>query len=83
MLFSKSLILSLAALASAHPGHEEEERRHVLASRATALNTKRALQNCASRLDARGFHEKAAHRREAELERLRVARGLDVHGECL
>ncbi|KAI1265799.1 Intradiol ring-cleavage dioxygenase [Xylariaceae sp. FL1019] len=78
MIFTKSFLLSLAALASAHPGHEHHERSQVVEGRSTFAANKRALDNCASKLAARGVYSAAAERRQAELERQRVARGLSL-----
>ncbi|KAI0438646.1 Intradiol ring-cleavage dioxygenase [Xylaria telfairii] len=79
MFFTKSLILSLAALAVAHPGHETEEKRQAIAARSTMAANKRALGNCASSLNKRGIHTAAAERRQAEVERQRIARGLPLN----
>ncbi|KAI0474188.1 Intradiol ring-cleavage dioxygenase [Xylaria cf. heliscus] len=79
MFFTKALILSLTALAAAHPGHEEEEKRQAIAARSIMAANKRALDNCASSLAKRGIHSAAAERRQAEVERQRMARGLSLN----
>ncbi|KAI1427951.1 Intradiol ring-cleavage dioxygenase [Xylaria sp. FL1777] len=76
MFFTKTLVLSLAALAAAHPGHEEQEKRQAIAARSTIAANKRALNNCAASLNKRGIHSAAAERRQAEVAKLRKARGL-------
>ncbi|KAI0799384.1 Intradiol ring-cleavage dioxygenase [Xylaria sp. FL0064] len=78
MFFTKTLILSLAALAAAHPGHEEEEKRQAIAARSTITANKRALNNCAASLNKRGIYSAAAERRAAEVARQREARGLPL-----
>ncbi|GAW15798.1 hypothetical protein ANO14919_052200 [Xylariales sp. No.14919] len=79
MFFTKTLVLSLAALAAAHPGHEQEEKRQAIAARSTMAANKRALDNCAASLSKRGFHSAAAERRRAEVERQRISRGLPIN----
>lgn len=81
MWFTKSFILSLAALAVAHPGHEEEEHRQALAARSERIQTKRALDNCAASLKARGVYSQAVERRKAELAKLRIAKRIPVQGK--
>lgn len=63
MIFTQTIILGLVALASAHPGHEEEERRHAIESRSARASNKRALESCAAKLEARGITARAAERR--------------------
>ncbi|KAI0973031.1 Intradiol ring-cleavage dioxygenase [Xylaria arbuscula] len=78
MFFTKALILSLAASAAAHPGHEEAEKRQAIAARSTMAANKRALNNCAASLNKRGVYSAAAERRQAEVTRQREARGLPL-----
>ncbi|KAH8682074.1 extracellular dioxygenase [Xylariales sp. PMI_506] len=78
MLFTKNVILALATLAAAHPGHEEQEHRAALASRAYRTATKRALDNCAAKLEARGVFSRGIERRAAEAARQRIARKIPV-----
>ncbi|KAI0458922.1 Intradiol ring-cleavage dioxygenase [Xylaria acuta] len=74
MFLTKVLILGLAALAAAHPGHEEEEKNQAIAVRSTMAANKRALDNCAASLGKRGIHSAAAERRQAEVARQRRAK---------
>ncbi|KAJ3567058.1 hypothetical protein NPX13_g6903 [Xylaria arbuscula] len=78
MFFTKALILSLAAFAAAHPGHEEHERRQAVAARSSISANKRALQKCQSSLNKRGMYSAAAERRQTEVTRVRQARGLPL-----
>ncbi|KAI1332464.1 Intradiol ring-cleavage dioxygenase [Xylariaceae sp. FL0255] len=78
MFFTSSLVLGLAALTAAHPGHEEHERRQAIEARSTFAANKRALEACSNKLAERGHHVAAAGRRHVEVERLRAARGLPV-----
>jgi hypothetical protein len=80
MYFTKVLILSLASLAVAHPGHEEEERRQAVAARSAMAANKRALDKCSSFLAKRGIQTAAAERRQAEVDKQRRARGLPLDG---
>ena len=81
MLFTKAILLSLAALAAAHPGHEEEEHRQAIRSRAERANNKRALAACADKLEARGVYARANERRRATLEAHRKAKRIPLDGE--
>ncbi|OTA98196.1 hypothetical protein M426DRAFT_326178 [Hypoxylon sp. CI-4A] len=81
MFFTKSVILSLAALAAAHPGHEEEERRQAIAARATNFANHAALQQCAPKLEASGVYARATERRQAEVARQRIARRIPAGAE--
>lgn len=81
MFFSKAILLGLAVLASAHPGHEEEEHRQALAARASTQANKRALEGCASKLDARGVNARAVERRKAAVAQHRQAKRLPVDGQ--
>lgn len=80
MLFTKQIILSLVALAAAHPGHEESEYRHAVESRANTQANKRALQGCAAQLEARGISARAMERRRATVNSHREKRGIPVDG---
>lgn len=81
MHFSKSFILAFAALTAAHPGHEAEEFAEALAARSNFVSGKRALDACASKLEARGVFARGMERRKAEMTRQRIARRIDVQGE--
>lgn len=81
MLFTKATILALAAVAVAHPGHEEEERRHAIKSREVKANTRRALSDCASKLEARGLNARAIERRRETMEAHRKTKRIPVDGE--
>ncbi|KAJ4403091.1 hypothetical protein N0V82_010704 [Gnomoniopsis sp. IMI 355080] len=74
MIFNKAIILSLAALAVAHPGHEEEEHLHAIKSRDTHMSNKRALQNCAAKLEARGVTARSVARRQETVAKHRKAK---------
>ena len=78
MFFTKALVLSLTALATAHPGHEEHERRQAIAARSAISANKRALQKCQSNLSKRGMYSAAAERRQTQVTRLRQTRGLPL-----
>lgn len=81
MLFSKITCLGLAALAIAHPGLEDEEYHQALKARAERAESKRALQNCASKLEARGVDARAIERRKATMEAHRKAKRVPVDGK--
>ncbi|KAL3457095.1 Intradiol ring-cleavage dioxygenase [Aspergillus heterothallicus] len=68
--------LGLAAVASAHPGHDVKAEA---AERATALKSIRArgVEQCSTKLTARGIEANNIARREQTLKKLRKARGLD------
>lgn len=78
MIFNKAIILSLATLTAAHPGHEAEERAHAIKSRDAYMSNKRALQSCAAKLEARGISARAATRRQETVSKFRKARGIPV-----
>ncbi|KAI0126769.1 extracellular dioxygenase [Xylariales sp. AK1849] len=78
MLFTKPIILALAALAAAHPGHEEEEHRRAIETRSQHAATKRALGNCAASLESRGVMKRGIERRAAEMAKQRIARRIPV-----
>lgn len=79
MHFAQPAILALAALATAHPGHEAEERRSAIAARAYRTQTKRALENCAATLQSRGIVQRGIERRAAEVAKQRIARRIPVN----
>lgn len=81
MFFTKALVLSLAAVVLAHPGHEMEEYHKAVKARDTHVANKRALEKCAAQLQARGVSERAVERRRALMEKERQARGISVSGE--
>jgi hypothetical protein len=68
--------LGLAAVASAHPGHDVKAEA---AERAAALKGIRArgVEQCSTQLAARGVEANNIARREQTLKTLRKARGLD------
>jgi Flp pilus assembly protein TadB len=78
MLFTKSIVLALATLAAAHPGHEEEEHRRAIAARSQNAATKRSLENCAASLQARGVLDRGVQRRSAEMAKQRIARRIPI-----
>jgi hypothetical protein len=79
MLFNKSVILALAALAAAHPGHEDEERRSAIAARGYRTQTKRSLENCAASLQSRGVMQRGIERRATDFSKQRIARRIPVN----
>jgi hypothetical protein len=81
MLFTKATVLAFAALTVAHPGHEEEERRQAVKARAEMANSRRALANCASKLEARGLNARAVERRRATMEAHRKTKRISADGE--
>ncbi|CAN8104266.1 unnamed protein product [Discula destructiva] len=78
MRYSKIISLALAAIAVAHPGHEEAEHRHAVESRANTQANKRALEGCAAQLQARGLSDRASERRRETVRKHREARGIPV-----
>lgn len=74
MIFTKTMILSLAALAAAHPGHEKEEHLQAIKARDAHVSNKRALENCAAKLEARGVSARAMERRRAAVTAQRKAK---------
>ncbi|KAJ0119064.1 hypothetical protein J7T55_013299 [Diaporthe amygdali] len=78
MLFTKSILLGLAALAVGHPGHEEEERLQAVNARAATARTRRALEGCTSQLEARGVYARAMERRRAAVEAHRIAKRIPL-----
>jgi hypothetical protein len=78
MLFAQPFILALATLATAHPGHEEEEHRRAIAARAQTGATKRSLENCAASLESRGIFANGIQRRAAAMAKERIARRIPV-----
>lgn len=80
MLFTKVVILGLAALVAAHPGHEEAEYRHAVESRANARANRRALEGCAAKLQERGVTTRAVERRKAAVAKHRKAKRIPVDG---
>lgn len=83
MQFTQAIILALATLAAAHPGHEEAEHRHALAARANTQANKRALEGCASKLDSRGITARAMERRKATMAKHRQAKRIPVDGKSI
>lgn len=73
-----SILLGLAVLSQAHPGHDV---RAEAAERAAALKGKRGLAGCADSLKARGFEAKNIARRELAVDKLRhklAAKSMDI-----
>lgn len=83
MFFSKAIILGLASLAVAHPGHEDAEHRQAVAARAAVQANKRALENCAGKLEARGVTARGIERRKATMAKHREAKRIAADGEFL
>lgn len=62
--------IGFVALTSAHPGeHHERDVGAVMAKRTHQINTRRALDKCADKLEARGVNARALARRKATVER--------------
>lgn len=80
MIFTQTILLGLAALAVAHPSHEEEEHRRAVEARGMHLANKRALENCASKLEARGHTARAIERRKNTMEKHREAKRIAKDG---
>lgn len=79
LLASTAMVLSLASIASAHPGEEFNKHEHMeeLANaHAVADMNARALEACQSRSDVIERKERAIIRRAATFERLRQEKGL-------
>lgn len=83
MFFSKAVVLGLAALAAAHPGHEDSEYRQAVAARANTRATRRALEGCASQLQSRGVVGRGIERRRTTVEKQRQARDISIDGEFI
>lgn len=81
MHYSKVIVLGLAAVAAAHPGHEDAEYRHAVEARANTQANKRALEGCAAQLKSRGISDRAAERRREAVNKQREAQGIPVDGE--
>lgn len=81
MFFSRAIVLGLAALAAAHPGHEDSEYRQALAARANTQANKRALEGCTAQLQSRGIATRGMERRRATVEKHRQAKGISTDGE--
>lgn len=83
MFYSKVIVLGLAAMAAAHPGHEEEEYSHAVAARANTQANKRALEGCTAQLQSRGIADRAAARRRETVNKVRETRGIPIDGKYL
>lgn len=83
MYFAKVIILGLATVAAAHPGHEEAEHRHAVATRASTQANKRALEGCASKLESRGVAARSVERRKATMAKHRQAKRIPVDGKLM
>lgn len=81
MIFTQAVVLGLAALAAAHPGHEHEEISQAIKARDATRSNKRALENCAAKLAQRGVSSRAAERRSATLASQRKAKRIDMKGK--
>lgn len=81
MFYSQVLALGLAALAVAHPGHEDAEYRQAVAARANTQTNKRALEGCTAQLQSRGVSDRAIQRRKETVQKHREARGIPVDGK--
>lgn len=81
MLFTQFLALGYAVLAASHPGHEEEERLQAVNARTATARTKRALEGCASQLEARGVYARAMERRKAVVDANRIAKRIPLDSE--
>lgn len=80
MIFNKAIVLSLAALAAAHPGHEEEEHLQAIKSRDAHVSNKRALEKCAAKLEARGVTARSVARRQEAVTKQRMAKRIPHDG---
>lgn len=78
MLFTQVILAGLAALATAHPGHEDAERAHAIKTREASRSTKRALENCSAKLQARGITARSVERRSATLAKHRTQKRIDL-----
>lgn len=81
MMFKQTIVLGLACLAIAHPGHEDEEHRHAIKTRELHHSNKRALENCAAHLEARGHTDRAIKRRQNTMQKHREERGIAKDGK--
>lgn len=72
-MISPSILLALAALVTAHPGHSQEELRAEGAARWAYIASleKTDLAHCATKLAARGVVERTINRRREALINLR------------
>ena len=72
----------LVQQSAAHPGDSPEEHAREIAQRNAYLSThKRSLAHCADTLKARGNDLAMAHRRNAEVKKMRTKRAID-QGMC-
>lgn len=83
MLLPSAILVGLAALATAHPGHEAEELAHAIKSRETVHSGKRALENCAAKLQSRGITSRSVERRSAAVNKRRAEKRIDVNSKSL
>lgn len=68
----------LVQQSAAHPGDSPEEHAREIAQRSAYLSThKRSLAHCADTLKARGNDLAMAHRRNAEVKKMRSKRAID------
>lgn len=74
-MFTKVMILALAALAATHPVHDEGKHLQVVESSVTRANTNRTLEDCAPYLEAQGVNARAMERRKATFNAHRAAWG--------
>lgn len=79
MILTTAVLAGLAALATAHPGHEAEELAHAVKSREAAHAGKRALDNCAAKLQSRGVTGRSVERRSATVIKHRAEKRIDVN----
>lgn len=80
MILTQAILAGLAALATAHPGHEDAEHAHAVRHREATHSHKRALENCAAKLQTRGVTSRSVERRSATLAKHRAQRGISLDG---
>lgn len=83
MLFTRCIILGLAALAATHPVREEQGHLRVVKARAARANTKRALEGYNPQLKAQGVYARAIERLKATFAAKRKGKGIPLGGTVL
>lgn len=83
MLFTRCIILGLAALAATHPVHEEQGNLQAVKARPVRANTKRALEGYDPQLQAQGVYARAIERLKATFAAQRKDKGIPLDGTLL
>lgn len=78
MILTQAILVGLAALATAHPGHEDAEHAHAVRTREATHSNKRALENCAAKLAERGVSARSVERRSATLAKHRSEKRISL-----